>query len=233
MKILLLSILAITYLNAGIIIEQNIKALYRDVNLSKEETNYIIDNKDKNIASIQETSKKYIQKIKNSSEEKNVIEFTLTKEQKKENINFLKRSDTAELNEITKEIILNTNFVKNTQDIKMRFIFVYDFGNKKNIYIQKSNAQNNEPYEQNIPKGTTRFDYSTQEYVRVFETQADGFIEANVNPNMCAQLKVLTYKNQRIQTGYAWWELNGEILKGKYKLLVKTSKDCDVNIQYP
>ena len=45
-------------------------------------------------------------------------------------------------------------------------------------------------------------------------------------------MKLLTINNQQVNTGVAPWYFNVEIPKGKYKLLIKTKKVCDVNIQY-
>ena len=249
MKKIILGLLLITSLQAELIIEQNIKALYQGIELSTEETNYILENKEKNIQAIQTTSQNYTNKIKNiNDKEKNVIEFTLTKEQTIKDLNFLKKSNKTELNDLTKEIISNTKFTKTANDIKMRFIFVYDFVDKKNLCLAKvqhtqateqkvkQNDNSNDQVMTNgleIPKGTTSFVHNTKEYIRTFETNGDGFIHVTMEPALCATLQVLTSQNERVLASAMPWSIHGKISKGKYKLLVKTRQDCDVNMEYP
>jgi hypothetical protein len=234
MKLLISLIFLSLSLVANIEIKQNIKALYHNVELTENEENYILDNQEKNIQRLQSQILKVNAKFKNKViRQKNVVEFRLHKNGTKSNYKFLSRSDKRNIDNTTKQIIEKTEFIKPSEEVSMRYIFVYEFGQITTQYSDNSirNNTNKTPYFQNIERGTTRFDYTTTEYVRVFETSMDGF--ANIKNNMCANMQLLTFKNQRIHAGYSWWNLNAEIKKGKYKLLIQTKKDCDINIQYP
>lgn len=79
------------------------------------------------------------------------------------------------------------------------------------------------------------FQHSSEEYVRVFDTSRDGFINLSVNPHYCMQrATLLTNMGQKIEMkGLYNMTINTEIAKGKYKILLKTKKTYDVNLQYP
>jgi hypothetical protein len=115
----------------------------------------------------------------------------------------------------------------------IRFIIdVYDTENIQNDdYDKKINKIEKIEYETIYP-GTTRFDYSSKEYVRVFETSEDGFVNISASPQMCATFTLLTNKNQKVRGYMTPWYINQNILKGKYKLLIRVKKKCDVSIQY-
>ena len=113
----------------------------------------------------------------------------------------------------------------------MRYIFYYQIGKVKN---SNSSSRSNETYYKTIQKGTTRFYHRSEEYVRVFETSKDGFVNINVNPYNCIKLITLLKDNGKKVASQAWYmsSFNQEIMKGKYKLLIQTKDDCDVSIQY-
>ena len=242
MKQLLLGILFITSLHAQLMIEQNIKALYKDVQLNTQENTYIVENRDKNIQALQETAQRYINSYKNSNDrQKNVVEFTLTKDQTIQDIHLLIKSNKEEIDTFTKDIISNAKLVKSTQNIKLRFIFIYDFLDKKNLYItpiQKNpkpviEQENNDTASQDISRGTTKFASNFKPYVRFFETSAEGVISGDVTPALCATLKLLTNSNKKVSTGLMPWSIHAKLPKGRYTLLIKTKQECDINLQYP
>ena len=168
--------------------------------------------------------------------------ITLAAVQTIKDISFLKKSDKKELDDLSKEIISNTKFIKTANDMQMRFIFVYDFIDKKNLCVvtlpqkqeieQKEKPSDSSNY-QDISRGITRFESSKQEDIRVFETNENGLLHVSTTPALCATLQVLTSKNERVLAGVMPWNINGKIAKGKYKLLVKAREDCDIDIQYP
>ena len=262
MRIFFLVMLFITTLNAQLLILQNIKALYQDIHLTAEEKNYILDNKEPNMDAILMASIKYQEQLnKLSSKDKDVIEFTLTDNLEINHINFLVRSNNPELDKLTEEIIKNTKFAKPKKNLIIRYIFIYDYENRSQLitakvslttqktpkaepakeenldspeipkqYVQKKEDLG-ELFDKQIARGTTRFDNAAQEYIRLFETNQDGFVKAS--NKACASMKILTSNNQRVNTGYNPWNLKIPLVKGKYKLAIKTSEDCDVNIEYP
>lgn len=235
MKKTLLGLLLTFNLYANIEVSQNIRALYKGVKLTKKQKNYILDNQDYNINQLTKTLKKELKNKKPKYiNEKNVISFILTPDGNITNINFLEKSNNHRINTITKKAIKkNANkFIKPKEITTIRFIIHY---NKNQKYIkyenQSTTSEKKEPYYQNIPRGTTRFEYSSKEYVRTFEINEDEFVNATAD-NTCATLSLLTYKNQRIMSNYNPWSFNTALKKGRYKLLIKTKKTCDVNIQY-
>lgn len=231
MKKIILVIVAALNLFGSIEISQNMKALYKNVELSEIQENYIIDNEDAIKRHIKNSLNKNV-KISDGMYEKNVVSFIVKVNGKIENFKFLKKSGNKSLDKKTKKAIKSAakNFPRPKEETEIRYIIKYESDTKRYAY-QSNNSRRSEPYYQNIGRGTTRFAYSSKEYVRVFEVSEDGF--ANIKNNMCANVQVLTDKNQRISLGYADWNMNGPIKKGNYKLLVKTKKDCDLHIQYP
>ena len=240
MKIKLLTIILLsTILNANVTIQQNIKALYKGVNLTSSQLNYILDNQEYMKKVIQSKANKEMNKEnkKQSINEKNVIEFILMPNGNIKEFKFLKRSSNSTYNNYTRHIIEITaqELPKPTTEIPLRYIVKYEYGNRQEIKSNKSSKTENPAYEeeqlQRIPKGTNRFQYSSEEYVRTFEVRNDGFM--NITNNMCANITILTMQNQRVRTGYANWSINEPIEKGQYKMLIKTKKNCDINVQYP
>lgn len=261
MKILILGILFFTALNAQLLVLQNIKALYKNVNLTKEETKYMADNKEINIDAILMASIKYQELLnKLTTKDKNVIEFTLTNNLEIKSINFLVHGDNLAIDTFTEEIIKNTKFAKPTNDIRMRYILLYDYENRAQLVMAKtpeiskeevekepkvenadeSNTENvkapqkqdlGELFDKQIARGTTTFEHNPKEIVRLFETNQDGFIKAS--NKACASMKIVTLNNKRINTGYNPWNLKAPLVKGKYKFVIKASERCDINIQYP
>jgi hypothetical protein len=261
LKIFILGILLITALNAQLLVLQNIKALYQNVHLTEEETKYIIANKEINIDAILMASIKYQEELnKLTTKDKDVIEFTLTDNLEINHLNFLVHSNNPEIDKLTEEIIKNTKFTKPKNNLKIRYILIYDYENRSQLItakvpiisqevpkatIAEENIESLETPKKEIPKkedlgelfdkqivrGTTRFKHTTQEYMRLFETNQDGFVKAS--NKACASMKILTLNNQRINTGYNPWNFKAPLVKGKYKLAIKTSEDCDVNIEYP
>ena len=194
-------------------------------------------NKDVNIEIINKILKIETKKLKTKDfiHEKNVIEFVLNSDGTISKLEFLKKSNDRKIDKITKEIIkqASSKFNKPIEPTLMRFIFVYEIG-KATYYDNGSNnkTSNRETSYQEIQRGTTRFEHDSKEYVRTLETSKDGFINLNEQPWACASVRLLTNKNQYIRTGITDNEFNAEIPKGKYKLLIKTKKTCDINLQY-
>ena len=245
MKYIIFVFILVLNSQADLVIEQNIKALYHDVKLTADDIRYIQDNKEKNIASLAETGHKYTNRMKNiNDKQKNVVEFTLTPECGIQNLHFLVRSDQNELDNLTKEIIENTQFSSTKVERKMRFVFVYDFFNTKDIVapsresIQSpvlktvEDAKVSESNGLVIARGVTSFNYSSKEYVREFQTLKDGSIIGTTSPSLCAYFKLLSYDNKRIFSGILPWSIHTKLSKGRYKLVIKTMKDCDINLQY-
>ncbi len=227
-KILILLITINIYANINV--TQNIRALYKGINLTEVQKNYILDNQDITTKLLQKEIQKETKDFK-QLDEKNVVSFLLTKDGEIKNIHFLVHSNIRTLDKRTKKSIqkIAKKFPRPQTDTELRYIVHYNKG-KKAIYYPENRETRS--YEIPIGRGTTRFQYSSKEYVRVFETSEDGFVNLSVNPGMCASVKLLTNKNQRVYTGAASWYFNKEIPKGKYKLLIKTSKTCDISLQY-
>lgn len=229
MKKVILTLLISISLFANIEIKQNMKALYKNIELSEKQENYIFDNQEicKRILSqqLKKTIKGYT-----LLNEKNVVRFTIKPNGKISNISFLQTSGNTQLDRTTKRAvkIAAEHFPRPQEETEMRYIIEYNIGKRK-IYYE--NNSKNEKYYQNISRGTTRFNYSSKEYIREFEVSEDGFI--NLKNAMCANIQILTMKNQRVSTGYNNWRINEPIKKGKYKLLIRVKKDCDIDIQYP
>jgi hypothetical protein len=245
MKYYLLALMFALSAQSDLIIEQNIKALYHDVHLTPENNQYLILNREKNIELLLQTSQKYIGTVKNLNErQKNVIEFDWTKDQKIKNFHFLVKSDLKLLDDLTQTIVQQTQFVASQEDKKLRFIFIYDFLNSKYIVSQHSMQSplvmkeqqkeivRNEPSSTEILRGTTRFEKSEKEYVREFQTSKDGLIIGSVSPLMCASFKLLDSNEKRVLSGILPWNIHAKLSKGRYKMIIKASKDCDVNLQY-
>jgi len=233
MKHILLLIITSVIINANIIVKQNIKALYRDTNITEQEKNYIELNQDINVQIVKKELQKRLKKIQ--TKEKIVISFILTKNRDIKNFKFLVNADDIRINRITKNTILSISkkFIKPKKDTMIRFIIdVYKIENIQNYDNDKEIKRNKKIEYEIIYPGTTRFDYSSKEFVRVFETSEDGFVNINASPSMCATFTLLTNKNQKIRGYMNPWNINQNILKGKYKLLIKVKKKCNVNIQY-
>ena len=232
MKYLILLVLLFNMiLEAKIIVNQNIKALYKNVNLTEEEKEYIELNKDINTLILQKALDK---DFKKENSDKNVISFILTPNGKIKNFKFLVKADKAKLNRKTKQIVYSIadKFVQPKKKIELRFIIRF-YKNKYSSQESKryTNSKKKDFY-QTIYPGTSRFDYSSKEYVRVFETSEDGFVNISASPGMCATFSLLTDKNQKIYGNLNPWSINKNILKGKYKLLIRVKKRCNVSIQY-
>jgi hypothetical protein len=240
MKKIILILLFIVNANANIEISQNIKALYKNVNLTENQENYILDNLEIHKKILRTALKKELKYIKYLNE-KNVISFILTPAGEIKDIKLLEKSGNRKLDNITKRTIkkIANKLPRPQEETNIRFIISYKIGqNKTNYYNnQINNISNNrkaEPYYQNISRGTTRFEHRSEEYIRIFETNEDGFINMSVNPAYCmSRATLLTYKGQKIVIkGMYNMMINEEIPKGKYKILFKTKKLCDVNIEY-
>lgn len=74
MKSIIILLTLTVFLNANINISQNIKALYKGVELTEIQKNYILDNQDKNIEIITKALSQKIRNYKNL-DEKNIISF--------------------------------------------------------------------------------------------------------------------------------------------------------------
>jgi len=237
MKIILTIIMIISFLNADIEIQQNIRALYKGVELTDIQKEYLIDNHDENIRILKESLEKEVKKLKvKYLDEKNVVSFDLRSDGTIGKIRFLKRSDNNKLDKSTKIAInsIRNKLVKPNEDMKIRFIISYGIGQSKVIKEKYQDTINNTKRNIIIPisNGTTRFQHDSNEYVREFTTRKDGFINLSVKPYACAYVKLLTKDNQKIRTGMLPYDFNVEIMRGTYKILIKTKKTCDVSLQY-
>ena len=236
MKIIILGLLITFNLYANIIISQNIRALYKDVQLTETQKDYILDNQDENIDIFQKVLKKEMRKFKNLHE-KNIISFIIDPYRNVTKIRFLKHSENRKLDKATKKAIYKATalLARPTEKTEIRYIISYTKGQQERYENSNySSHSESKPYYKEISRGTTRFQHTSKEYVRIFETNEDGFINLNVSPNRCInKITLLTMKNQKITTvGTYNAFINKEVPKGKYKLLIKTNKTCDVNLEY-
>lgn len=219
-------------------VKMNTKALYKDSfeTLSSKQQDYILDNMDK-IQSITEVIlKRETQPLKKEKniDDKNVIELIVEKEGNIKEFNFLMRSAERRFDNISKKVLEEAvkGFPKPNEATPIRMIIIYQ--NKSIAPVKKNETRAQEQYSNYIQRGTTRFEHSMSEQVKEFETSKDGFINANVAPGYCADIELLTEKNQRVHNGtFVSFQINKEVVKGKYKLLVRTKQTCNVNIQYP
>ena len=233
MKFLIMIFIVIN-LYASIEVQQNIKALYRGVDLTDNDIEYIKENKYANTQIFKKILTKKIKRLKlKNLQEKNVVSFILLPNGEVEKIRFLQDSNNYKFDKLIKNTIIKNSkyFVKPQNKVEIRFIVSYENARKN---IVENNNQSYKRKEHYIPisKGTTRFEYSSKEYVRVFETSEDGFVNLTLKPTSCARIRLLTNKNRKISTGIYPYSFNKEIPKGKYKLLLKIKKTCDVSIQY-
>lgn len=220
-------------------VKMNTKALYKDSfeTLSSKQQDYILDNMDK-IQSITEVIlKRETQPLKKEKniDDKNVIELIVEKDGSIKEFIFLMRSAERRFDNISKKVLEEAvkGFPKPNEATPIRMVVMYKNGITKPYISEKERAEKKR-YNNLLPRGTTRFEHSMSQQVREFETSKDGFINANLNPQMCASIEVLTENNQKIHNkSYAWWTINAEVPQGKYKLLVQTKETCNVNIQYP
>ena len=209
-------------------------------NLSDEQKDYILDNQDENIEILQKMLNKEIKKLKlDYLKEKNIISFYIDDNSKIIKFKFLKKSNNRKLDKIIKKAIKKQSkkFIVPKEKTLVRFIIYYKIGQAKESqnYTNLSSSNSTETYYQNIPRGTTRFEHSSKEYVRIFETTKDGFINLNTEPKKCMKrITLLTEKGKNITTSYAYMlGINKEVFKGKFKLLFQTKIKCNVNLQYP
>ena len=217
---------------ANINVTQNIRALYKDVKLTEVQKDYILDNQEMTVDLLQKEIRQETKALK-QLDDKNIVSFVLTKYGEIKNIHFLVHSDIRKLDKKVKKSIMKIahRLPRPKEDTELRYIIHYYKGQKVKHYSPATAHQRS--YEIEIARGTTRFEHSSKEYVRVFETSEDGFVNVSTKPQMCATIKILTNKNQLMHKfGAVPWEFNMEIQKGKYKILIKTNKTCDVSLQY-
>jgi len=239
-KIIFLIVWCISILSADSFeVKQNFKALYRDVELSEYAKEYIESNQYENIKKI----KKILEKRKYTLDkkyinDKSVIEYTLQQDGEIKDIKFLKKSNSYELDKFTKRVIKEASkkFPQPKEDILMRYIIYFDIGKDKTQQHKNLKSSIDDGYSKYkyISKGTTRFHHRSEEYIRRFETQKDGFVNINIGPSSCMkQITLLKDNNERVAIVPSYSQIfNKEIMKGKYKLLIKTKTDCDLSIQY-
>lgn len=236
MKYIIIGIVLTISLYGSIEINQNIKALYKGVELTEVQEEYILDNEDYNTAQLKRVLKKEFKSIKAKViSEKNVVSFILTPSGEINKIKFLKKSDNRTLDKATKRAINKAKFIKPSEPTIMRFIMSYRVGKVSYGNSNTTTSSSSKPFYQNISRGTTSFLYSSKEYVRVFETTRDGFINLNTNPQQCMKKITLLKNSGQSMNVYAASILgiNQEASKGRYKLLLQTKKDCKINLQYP
>jgi len=237
MRTILIGLLLAFNLYANVEVSQNMRALYKGVELTEVQEDYIFDNQDDNIEQLENILKRELKTVKSKYiNEKNVISFVLTPAGKIINIKFLKKSDNRKINKITKKAITKTakTFKRPKEDTVMRYIISFRKGKVTQIGSSSPSSSSRKPYYQIISQGTTRFEHTSKEYVRTFETSEDGFINLSINPFPCMQrVTLLTYNNQQVEIMATYISrMNKEIPKGKYKLLLKTKKMCNVNLEY-
>ncbi len=247
MKVIIIFLMIVGMLNGAYIeVKQNMKALYKGVELTEVQEDYILDNQDENIEIINKVLKIEVKKLKTKDfiHEKNVIEFILNPDGKISKIEFLEKSNDRKIDKITKEIIkqASSKFNKPIEPTLMRFIFVYQIGqvtysetSQSNSTNKNNNTSNRGTSYQEISNGTTRFEHSSKEYIRTFETSKDGYINLSVNPPYCMErATLLTKLGQRITAkGMYNMAINEEVARGQYKILLKTRATCNVNLLYP
>ncbi len=234
MKLFIILLILKSILFASIEITQNMKALYKGIELTEVQEDYILDNLDTNIYIFKKILTKEVKQFKNIKE-KNIVRFVLTPIGEINNIEFLKTSSNRKLDKATKQAIRKVakKLIRPNEEVEIRYIIRYNAQKRNyNNYSRSQTSKKNDTYFQAISNGTTRFQHNSKEYVRVFETRKDGFINATCTPYSCASLKLLTIDNQKIHTGMSSLQFNEEVPKGKYKLLVKTRKVCDVHLLY-
>jgi hypothetical protein len=235
MKKIILLMSTILSLNANVNISQNIKALYNGVELTYNQKEYILDSRNKNIDVI----KKEINKNKfKDMREKLVVSFFIDSNNHISKFKYLKRSNDRRIDKYTKKTIekIANKLVSPIEPTELRYIIDFDFQEK--VIYGKSNYNNHssKPSYDKIKRGTTTFKYSSKEYIRTFETTEDGFINMTQEPLGCAKrISILTEKGQKVAEarGNLFSAINKEATKGKYKILVQTKKDCNINLQYP
>jgi hypothetical protein len=223
-------------------VKMNIKGLYKDTfeKLSRDQQNYIYDNMDKIQSITEATLKKETLNLKKEKfiSDRNVVEMIVEKDGSVKEITFLSKSSERRFDNITKKVLEEAvkSYPKQNEPTPIRMIMIYENGNAK-PFISEKEKKEKERYSNMLQRGTTRFEHSMSQQVREFETSRDGFINANVNPNSCAQISLLTETNQKVNVGLAMMfihtAINVEVPKGRYKLLVQTRETCNVNIQYP
>ncbi|MDD3817226.1 MAG: TonB C-terminal domain-containing protein [Thiovulaceae bacterium] len=238
-KIFFLLFILSNLLNADFIeVKQNIKALYHDVQLTPNQQEYILENEYENVETLKKIFQKELKKqTKLHTNEKNVVEFSLHPNGEISDIKFLKKSNSYQIDKATKNVILQaaSQFKKPIEQTPMRFIFDYKPSSNQQTHAKHSSETASEPTYQNISRGTTRFEHSSREYVRVFQTNKDGFVNLSVHPNFCMErATILTEQGQKVHLARLYeMNINKEIPQGKYKLLLKTKQTCNVNLQYP
>jgi hypothetical protein len=227
-------------LHADIEVKQNMKALYRGVELTPVQEDYIFDNQEITRRIMLNTARKEAKSLKNRGyvNEKNVVEFVLNPDGSMGKLRYLSRSDERYIDKLTRTIIQKAykKFPKPEEATPIRYIFVYQIGKDNAITLHSGAIQNSTGSRyQGIARGTTRFQHSSKEYVKMFETSRDGFVNMNTDPWNCAKrVTLLTHQNQRVNTGIGGnYQFNIEVPKGKYKLLVLTRQTCNINLQYP
>jgi hypothetical protein len=220
-------------------VKMNTKALYKDSfeKLSTSQQDYILDNMD-TIRSVTEAILKKetipLRKEKNI-DDKNAVELMVEKDGSIKEITFLMRSAERRFDNITKKVLEEAvkSYPKPNEPTPIRMVVVYENGIVK-PFINDKERKEKERYSNMLKRGTTRFEHTMGQQVREFETSKDGFINANLYPQMCGVLELLTESNQKVPNGTYWgFSINKEVPQGKYKLLVQTKQTCDVSIQYP
>ena len=248
MKIIFIILISIGWLNAvdnleiniNLRVEQNIKALYKDVDLTAEQKKYIEESEEVNINEIKKILIKEASNIniEKNANEKNVVEFELDENGEINNIELILKSSYKQLDKTTKLTIekANNKLLLPKEKTRLRYIFRYDIKNKKYSPIKhSSNKSENRQIYQNIARGTTNFKYDSKEYTREFDTNKDGFINVSQEPNGCAKrITILTENGMSIAeaSGSLFSRINKEAPKGKYRILVQTKQDCKINLHY-
>lgn len=107
MKIFTLYFLLITFLQADVFLDMNIKHFYKDLNLSKQQKNYLLTNQDRIIQTTTIEANNLLdtdtslQNLKTSA----TISFLLTQDGNLEDFHFISKSDVSQMNNFAEESI--------------------------------------------------------------------------------------------------------------------------------
>ena len=128
-------------------VEQNIKALYKDLDLTQEQKEYVEENEENNInalnAILLKETMRNIHTSKNIND-KNIVQFELNKNGKIDNIKLILKAQNKQLNKNTISTIekVDNKLVLPKEKITLRYIFKYDIKNK-NSKVTYQNVNNN------------------------------------------------------------------------------------------
>lgn len=239
MKPFFVMLLLTALLQAGIDVRQNIKALYRGVTLSGEQKRYLLEHREEMLGITKEIALQAAGE--ESIHDENIVEFLLTADGGIRKFKYLVRGDKRSVDKLTRSIIgkaLNC-YPRPPVTTPIRLIIKYETGRDEDAIVITAKREEHgaaAPHEFHpiIIRGTTLFPEGGSEYVRVFETRRDGFVNLNADPLRCVRrVTLLTEENRKVHVGPVYRNFNTRIPKGRYKLLVQTNETCKISFQYP